>query len=106
MGTNVLVADYTSQWSPSIQYSVHGTYKDVNTRTDFHDYAFEWLPDSITWFIDGKKIREVKKPHNIPDMSAKILMNLWLFSSPYYFGGSNGGNNQYPFHSEYEWFRF
>jgi len=102
--TNVLNADHTSQWKPEIQKSVHGEYKWVNTRTGFHEYAFEWLPHKIEWFIDGKSVR--KHTGVIPDKSTKIMMNLWVFKSPYYFGGTSGSNNRYPMHSEYDWFRF
>merc|ERR1719409_108196 len=32
-------------------------------------------------------------------------MNVWVFDH-YYFGGPNGDNNVYPFHAEYDYFRF
>merc|ERR1712127_571490 len=44
--TNVLSADNTDEWDPSIAEA-----KQV------HIYAFEWLPTSITWYIDGEVIR-------------------------------------------------
>merc|ERR1711941_103482 len=50
--TNVLVADNTIKWNPSIQRSTHGTYHWADTRNAFHEYAFEWLPDKITWYVD------------------------------------------------------
>lgn len=42
---------------------------------DFHDYGFEWLPDSITWFIDGKAIYTATK--DIPSNPQQIMMNVW-----------------------------
>jgi beta-glucanase (GH16 family) len=75
---------------------------------EFHTYAFEWLPDKITWFVDGVPIR-VKTPGGkrpIPQHSAKILMNLWIFSIANGFGGADPGRNVYPMTAEYEWFRF
>jgi endo-1,3-1,4-beta-glycanase ExoK len=42
-------------------------------------YAFEWLPNSIRWFIDGKLVHEAKaepdKP--FPKTPSKIFLSLW-----------------------------
>merc|ERR1712182_26308 len=40
-----------------------------------------------------------------PELSPKIMMNLWVFTGGA-FGGSEIHNNEYPFHSEYDYFRF
>jgi len=105
--TNLLYANHRATWTPRIQHSVHLSVRD-STREDFHTYAIEWLPHRVTWFIDGKKVREVKKGHHIPipDMSGKVMMNLWIFGEHAYFGGRQIHNNEYPMHSEYDWFRF
>jgi endo-1,3-1,4-beta-glycanase ExoK len=44
-----------------------------------HNYAFEWLPDSLRWYIDGKLVREVQKAADAPypTHSSKILVSLW-----------------------------
>jgi hypothetical protein len=45
-----------------------------------HLYAFEWMPDSITWYVDGVNVREVlaaSAPIPIPDTSSRILANIW-----------------------------
>jgi endo-1,3-1,4-beta-glycanase ExoK len=43
------------------------------------NYAFEWLPDSIRWFINGKLVHEAKaepdKP--FPKTPGKIYLSLW-----------------------------
>lgn len=104
--TNVLSADNTDKWSANIADSKQIDV-DYNDREDFHDYAIEWLPDSITWYIDGKKVREYNGERvKIPDLSGKIMMNLWLFDDRALFGGPQIQNNRYPLYSEYEWFRF
>merc|ERR1712151_665427 len=95
--SNVLKADGTSSWSPGIQASVHGHPSGIHVRRDFHEYAFEWLPTKITWWIDGK----VQRTHTggrvgIPDLPTKIMMNLWIFTGGG-FGGGGVHNNQYPF---------
>ena len=105
--TNVINGDQAFEWSADIADDDSAVISG-NTRTDFHDYAFEWLPDSITWYVDGEVIRTYgtseKRP--IPDLSAKIMMNLWIFNGTAAFGGPEIENNQYPMTAEYEWFRF
>jgi endo-1,3-1,4-beta-glycanase ExoK len=43
-----------------------------------HDYAFQWLPDRVRWFVDGKQVREVvgtpEKP--IPSYAAHIIVSV------------------------------
>ena len=46
-----------------------------NASEDFHEYGFEWLEDSITWYVDGFKIYRVTK--NIPSHPQHLMMNLW-----------------------------
>ncbi len=50
---------------------------DASTRIE--SYAYEWLPDSIRWFINGKLVHEVKaepgKP--MPKRPGKIYISLW-----------------------------
>jgi len=79
---------------------------DFNVRSDFHTYAFEWLPDRIAWYADGRLLREKRGGHNIPKLSAKIMMNLWMFDERALFGGKQIQNNRFPMRSEYDWFRF
>jgi beta-glucanase (GH16 family) len=64
--------------------------------------GFEWLPNKVTWFIDGRVVRTHyggRPP--IPDKSAKIMMNLWIFEPKANFGGKQIHNNRYPMTSEY-----
>ena len=41
----------------------------------FHTYGFNWQPDSITWYIDGKEV--YKATTDIPSTAGKIMMNAW-----------------------------
>lgn len=105
--TNVLSADDLSVWSPGIQSSTNKQYKQIDVRSEFHIYAFEWLPTSVTWFIDGEKVRTFTSGRlKVPDLSVKVMMNLWISSEDGGFGGKEGHNNRYPMHSEYDYFRF
>jgi beta-glucanase (GH16 family) len=109
--TNVLSADNNPHWNKHMDHSIHHDHlATLNVRSDFHTFAFEWLPDRITWYLDGAKIREMKSSDMpmppIPDKSMKVIMNLWLAAGSSKFGGAHIENNVYPMHSEYDWFRF
>lgn len=118
--TNVIYGDNKEFWGGDFDEAV-STYPTGNgamavpatfhARNDFHTYAFEWTPTQIRWYIDDVLIR-VKDPGTpgvdevafIPDKSAKIMMNLWVFDGTGF--GGNPLENVYPFTAEYDWFRF
>merc|ERR1719436_96733 len=54
--TNMLTADGTRHWRSDLAASRQQDIPGVNVRADFHTYAFEWLPDRITWYLDGRKV--------------------------------------------------
>ena len=41
----------------------------------FHTYGFDWQPDHITWYVDGKAVYTAS--NNIPSTPGKIMMNVW-----------------------------
>jgi len=41
----------------------------------FHTYGFDWQPDHITWYVDGKAVYTAYQ--NIPKTPGKIMMNAW-----------------------------
>lgn len=70
---------------------------------DFHTYAFEWLEDKITWYVDGKEAHSVTE--NIPVTQGKIMMNAWCGT------GVDGWLNAFndtalPVTAEYMWIRY
>ena len=71
-----------------------------------HTYAFEWTPTNIVFTLDGATIKTFTPTGAvpIPNKSAKIMMNLWVFGNADAFG--NPANNKYPFHTDYDYFRF
>ena len=75
--------------------------------TQEHTYAFTWTPTAIDWYIDGSTtaIQHFAGTAGdpIPTLSAKIMMNLWIFSGTAF---GDGINNHYPLKAEYEYFRF
>lgn len=41
----------------------------------FHTYGFDWQPDHITWYVDGKAVYTAY--NNIPKTASRIMMNTW-----------------------------
>ncbi len=67
---------------------------------EFHEYAFLWLPESITWYVDGKAVHTARE--NIPSASAQIMMNVWNCR------GNDGWSGKFeeellPVCASYEW---
>lgn len=104
--TNVLWAEHADGWRAGM--AEEGNHNlGTNLRSHFHTYAVEWLPQSITWFFDGKVIRRKRGGRlRIPGLSTKIMMNMWMFDDRALFGGKHIRNNRYPMQTEYDWFRF
>jgi endo-1,3-1,4-beta-glycanase ExoK len=58
----------------------HEYLADLDFSVDtMNDYAFEWLPDSIRWFINGKLVHEVRREAGkpFPTHPQKIYLALW-----------------------------
>lgn len=106
--TNVLKAENTTYYRADIAAG-DSQLPPFNARADYHTYAFEWLPDSIKWFVDDVEIRNFTKSGNVSvsTLSQKILMSMWLWiDDGWIFGGPDGANNKYPLKVEYDWFRY
>ncbi|MDP3682899.1 MAG: family 16 glycosylhydrolase, partial [Ignavibacteria bacterium] len=49
-----------------------------NPAFDYHDYGFEWTPDYVAWFIDGKEVHRQTGDHiKTLDLPQKLMMNVW-----------------------------
>jgi len=72
-----------------------------------HTYIIEWLPTKVTWYVDGQMLRaNTNMPPGVPTISAKIMMNLWVFAGDGLVTFGDTSKNVYPFHSTYEYVRF
>lgn len=69
---------------------------------DFHIYGYEWLPDSITWYVDGVAVYTVS--HDIPTTAGKIIINVWPGIGVDSWLGAFDGN--VPLTAEYDWMKY
>lgn len=65
----------------------------------YHTYGFDWQPDSITWYVDGKFA--YKATVNIPTTPGKIMMNTWPGTGVDEWLNHYDGNT--PLTARYQW---
>jgi beta-glucanase (GH16 family) len=91
--TNVIVGENQGGWSPGISDSLEVPVT-FDTQADFHTYGFEWQATSVKFYIDRATNPNPVRTYNtgsklpIPNKSAKIMLNFWLFGSDALGGGS------------------
>lgn len=68
---------------------------------EFHEYAFDWQPDSITWYVDGVAVYRAKE--NIPKNPGFIMMNLWNVSDTHSSWAGKFDPSRIPVVAEYRW---
>lgn len=45
---------------------------------EIHLYAFEWEPDEIRWYVDGKLLHTARpEDHPIPQSPGRVMIHLW-----------------------------
>ena len=68
---------------------------------DFHEYAFDWQEDSITWYVDGVAV--YKATANIPKNPGFIMMNIWNVSDSHSSWAGKFDPSRLPVTAEYQW---
>lgn len=43
----------------------------------FNTYAFQWEPDRIMWFVNGKPVHTAQGPSGLPEVPQRIFASLW-----------------------------
>ncbi len=66
---------------------------------EFHTYGFEWLPDSIIWYVDGEAVYTATE--NIPSTPSKVMMNAWPGTGVD--GWLKAFDGTVPLSAEYDW---
>lgn len=69
----------------------------------FHEYAFDWQRDSITWYIDGKAV--YRATENLPSHPMQIMMNVWNGKGVDEWSGALN-QSKLPANAQYAWFGY
>ena len=68
---------------------------------DFHEYGFDWQPDSITWYVDGIAVHQATA--EIPSTSGHIMMNLWNVADSHANWAGKFDDSKLPVYAQYQW---
>ena len=68
----------------------------------YHTYGFDWQPDHITWYVDGKEIWTMRG--DMPTTPGKIMMNAWPGRTVDEWLKAYNGNK--PLTARYQWVTF
>ncbi len=92
------ITDWQADWVQFVDL-------DYDPASEFHDYAFEWTPDYIAWFVDGEEVNRQTGPH-VGEMNRyqKIMMNLWPSTNSAWVGNLNPSD--LPIYAIYDWFTY
>jgi beta-glucanase (GH16 family) len=78
------------------QFSFRKNFGAMDLSQDFHDYALDWEPDRITWYLDGKEITHVDG--HSPTVPFYVMLDhyagAWIPMDP---------NAQHPLDFEIQW---
>lgn len=76
-------------------------YLGFDASEDFHEYAFDWQEDSITWYVDGKPVYKATK--DIPSTPGQIMMNIWNVADSNAGWAGRFDGSYLPVSAQYEW---
>ena len=76
-------------------------YLGFDASEDFHEYAFDWQPDSITWYVDG--IAVYKATTDIPSTPGNIMMNIWNVADSNANWAGKFDDSSLPVLAQYKW---
>ncbi len=74
---------------------------------DFHEYAFDWTPNGIVWYVDGVAVYRATATSQkaLPSHSMQIMMNVWNgIGVDDWLGALDA--NALPATAQYKWFAY
>ncbi|KAF2111485.1 concanavalin A-like lectin/glucanase domain-containing protein [Lophiotrema nucula] len=58
---------------------------NFNPDDKFHEYRFDWSPERVAFYVDGKLVQEMTE--NVPTSAGKLFMNHWSNGDPLWSAG-------------------
>ncbi|KAK7537533.1 cell wall glucanase [Phyllosticta citribraziliensis] len=86
IGTTLNQAQSNYYWQGVLDYENGGKHDTSNTFDNEHEYEIDWQPDTLTWSIDGKVVRTLKKSDTwnattgsfmYPQTPSRVQLSLW-----------------------------
>ncbi len=74
-----------------------------DASADFHEYAFDWKADGITWYVDGTAV--YRATENLPSHPFQIMANVWNVVGNDDWAGAFD-QSALPASAEYKWIGF
>ncbi len=53
------------------------------SASDYHTYQIQWMPDQVSWYVDGTLIRTVTTQSPIPKGPMYVHLNIWVPDSDF-----------------------
>jgi len=118
---NLIYGVNAENWSETRDYGAWEHKIDVGPVDRWRVFAIEWLPNGISWFVDGQLVKSLRSeemdctpackapqvfPTPIPAMAADVMINFWIPNDAIQdvFGGDKA-RNRYPMSARYDWLR-
>lgn len=87
VGLNPSEAQSNYYWNGTLDYT-HGAHHPIgaDSTADYHIYTIEWLPDHISWIVDGNVVRTVNKQDTLdaatglfkyPSRPSRVQLSIW-----------------------------
>lgn len=74
----------------------------VDLSKDFHNYAVDWEPDHITWYLDGQPVYSVTDASAVPSVPEYLIVNLSV-GGPNTWPGSPNKTTAFPASMQVDW---
>ncbi|MGQ3477207.1 beta-glucanase [Paenibacillus sp. TY11] len=87
----------------------HETVLDLgfDASAAYHDYAFEWSPSAIRWYVDGKLVHtENGSRGELPSQPGQVMVNLWPGAGKNLEWTGSFNYTGTPLRAYYDWIKF
>lgn len=83
----------------------HEFYFDLgfDASEKFHEYAFDWTPEGIVWYVDGKAV--YRATENLPSHPMQLMANVWNCRGADEWSGAFDASSL-PATAQYKWFAY
>lgn len=97
--TTTLEATYYKQGGPGIEHTIQLPF---DSSAAMHEYAIRWLPDAISWIVDGRTLYTAHgSPATLPTHASNFVLNFWTGDTPGIVGWLGPFHYHHPLHVLY-----